>query len=104
MRIPVTVDRTVETLALIDSGAGGTFIDETFARNHNLPLTRLINPIPVYNVDGTRNKQGEITQYAWKELSIAGVTHHARLLVTSLGKESIILGLPWLRRTNAQID
>ena len=53
MRIPVTVDRTVETLALIDSGAGGTFIDETFAQNHNLPLARLINPILVYNMDGT---------------------------------------------------
>ena len=53
MRIPVTVDRTIETLALIDSGAGGTFIDETFAQNHNLPLTCLINPILVYNVDGT---------------------------------------------------
>ena len=104
MRIPVTVDRTVETLALIDLGAGGMFIGETFARNHNLPLTRLINPIPVYNVDGTRNKQGEITQYVWKELSIAGVTHRAWLLITSLGKESIILGLSWLRRTNTQIN
>ena len=56
MRIPVIVDQTVKTLALIDLGAGGTFIDEIFARNHNLPLTRLINPIPVYNMDGTRNK------------------------------------------------
>ena len=104
MHIPVTVDQTVKTVTLINSGAGGMFINETFAWNHNLLLTRLINPILVYNVDGTWSKQGEITQYTWKELSITEVTHRAWLLVTSLGKESIILGLPWLRCMNAQID
>ena len=70
MRIPVLIDRTVETHALIDSGAGGTFIDEQFARSHSLALTQLINPIPVYNVDGTLNKQGVISHYAWKEVTI----------------------------------
>ena len=104
MRIPVTIDRTVETPALIDSGAGGTFIDETFARNHHIALTPLITPLPVYNVDGTLNKLGKITHYTWRDISIAGVTRRTRLLATSLGKESIILGLPWLRRTNAQIN
>ena len=74
MRIPVTIDRTVETPALIDSGAGGMFIDEQFARDNNIALTPLINHIPVYNVDGTQNKQGAITHYAWRELSVAGIT------------------------------
>ena len=74
MRIPVTIDRTVETPALIDSGAGGMFIDEQFARDNNIALTPLINHIPVYNVDGTQNKQGVITHYAWRELSVAGIT------------------------------
>ena len=104
MRIPVTIDQTIETPALIDSGAGGMFIDEQFARDNNIALTPLINRIPVYNVDGTQNKQGVITHYAWRELSVAGITRRTRLLATSLGKEAIILGLPWLRRTNAKID
>ena len=84
MRIPVTIDRTVETPALIDSGAGGMFIDEQFARDNNIALTPLINRIPVYNVDGTQNKQGVITHYAWRELSVAGITRRTRLLATSL--------------------
>ena len=63
MRIPVTVDQTVETLALIDSGAGGMFIDEQFARANNIPLTPLLTAIPVYNVDGTQNRQGAIAHY-----------------------------------------
>ena len=104
MRIPVTIDRTVETPALIDSGAGGMFIDEQFARDNNIALTPLINHIPVYNVDGTQNKQGVITHYAWRELSVAGITRRTRLLATSLRKEAIILGLPWLRKVNPQID
>lgn len=104
MRIPVTLDQTVETLALVDSGAGGMFIDKQFAQNNKIPLTPLTTSIPVYNVDGTLNKQGAITHYAWKDLAVAGTTQRTRLLATSLGKESIILGLPWLRRNNAQID
>lgn len=104
MHIQITLDQTVETPALIDSGAGGMFIDEQFARMHNIPLTPLISPIPVYNVDGTQNKQGAITHYTWRNLSVAGTTHRTRLLATSLGKETLILGLPWLRRTNAQIN
>ena len=80
------------------------FIDEQFARDNNIALTPLINHILVYNVDGTQNKQGVITHYAWRELSVAGITRWTRLLATSLGKEAIILGLPWLRQTNAKID
>ena len=104
MRIPVTIDRTIETSALIDSGAGGTFIDKSFALRHGITLSPLAKPIPVYNVDGTRNKLGSIKEYTWRGITIAGTAYRVRLLATSLGNESIILGLPWLRRTNATIN
>ena len=104
MHIPITLDRTIETSALIDSGAGGTFIDKTFAHKHGIHLTPLDRPIPVYNVDGTQNKLGSITEYTWKGITIAGTGYRVKLLATSLGNESVILGLPWLRQTNAAID
>jgi len=50
------VKETVETLALIDSGAGGKFIDQNFAKNSGFETHKLEHPIPVYNVDGTPNK------------------------------------------------
>jgi hypothetical protein len=50
--------------ALIDSGAGGIFINESYAKQNNIPLSPLQNPIPVFNVDGTPNKDGVITHYA----------------------------------------
>ena len=40
MRIPVTIDRTVKTPALINSEARGMFIDELFARDNNIALPR----------------------------------------------------------------
>ena len=56
--------RVVETKALIDSGAGGLFIDKDFIKKLRAPLTK---PIPVINVNGTSNKNGIITQFARKD-------------------------------------
>ena len=61
MYLPLSIvsskDRTVtiETKALLDSGAGGIFIDHAFAKKHKFPFNRLHTPIPVHNVDGTLN-------------------------------------------------
>ena len=107
MRIPVSItckDRTVETNALIDSGAGGLFIDESFARKSKLPLLPIPHPIPVFNVDGTPNVNGTITHKVTGNLVVAGDKWQSELLATSLGKETAILGLPWLKSQKAIVD
>ena len=107
MRIPVSItckDRTVETNALIDSGAGGLFIDESFARKSKLPLLPIPHPIPVFNVDGTPNINGTITHKVTGDLVVAGNKQKSELLATSLGKETAILGLPWLKSQKAIVD
>ena len=53
-----TEEETVEMHALLDSGAGGEFIDQNYAKTLNLPLKTLDKPIPAINVDGTLNKKG----------------------------------------------
>ena len=65
MRIPLTItgEKDVESKALIDSGAGGIFIDETFARKLSLHLTQLNTPVPVFNADGTPNWRGKIKHF-----------------------------------------
>ena len=65
--------RTVEIKALLDSGAGGTFMDLSFAEQNSIPLKELEEPIKVYNVDGTRNKEGKIAYYTWVELKIGEI-------------------------------
>ena len=47
-------EKTVEVKALLDTGAGGCFIDQNYARRFE--THDLDEPIKVYNVDGTENK------------------------------------------------
>ena len=107
MHIPISIcleGQIVETKALIDSGAGGTFIDRNFATRNKVPLRSLKQPIKVYNVDGTRNKEGIIDHIAKTDIQISGHKTETELLATGLGKESVILGMPWLRKVNPIID
>ena len=54
-------ERTVKTKALLDTGAGGKFIDQNFVLEKGIRTRKLEKPITVYNVDGTKNKTGTIT-------------------------------------------
>ena len=56
-----TDKKIIETTALIDSGAGGQFIDHNFVKNFK--IKKLEKPLKAYNVDGTENKQGTIKNY-----------------------------------------
>ena len=55
-------------------------------------------------MDGTPNKQGTIQYYVNLNIEIHGRKWKEQFLVTGLGKHRIILGLPWLRKTNPVID
>ena len=108
MHLPIRVaegkERTVETEALLDSGAGGMFIDQNFAKENGLLMKPLTRPILARNVDGMPNKNGTITHYTTTDLLVGDQTMKTRFLVSGLGKEMIILGLPWLRQHNPDID
>ena len=99
-----TGSEIVENQALLDSGAGGEFIDQNYAKNLNLPLETLNKLIPAINVDGTQNKKGTIKHYVNLKLEIFGQLQTIRLLVTGLGKQKILLGFPWLQKNNLIID
>jgi hypothetical protein len=60
------------TQALIDCGATGCFIDIEWAKLNNVPTHPLTNPIPVYNVDGTANNAGAITDKTDEEAQDTG--------------------------------
>ena len=104
--IPIKIreNQTVETLGLIDSGAGGKFIDQNYARKIGCNIQKLEESLIARNVDGTKNKQGTITSYVDLDLTICGRTRKTRLFVTGLGKQRIILGFPWLNEQNPDID
>jgi hypothetical protein len=58
--------QTVETL--INSGTGGLFIDQNYAKNFD--INYLDKPVKAYNVDKTENKRGTINAYVKLEFSL----------------------------------
>ena len=95
---------SVETLALIDSGAGGKFINRKYVEQLGLPIQTLKRLIMARNVDGTLNKTGTITSYVDLTVKIDGQIMDIQLLVTELGYQRIILGFPWLNKCNLDIN
>jgi len=63
-------NKTIATNALIDCGATGmAFIDEDFARHHQLPLTPLQYPRSLEVIDGRPISSSDITHLANTHLS-----------------------------------
>ena len=99
-----TEEQSIETKGLIDCGAEGNFLDKDFVSEHRIPTFPLKESIKAKNIDGSINQKGEIMNATWLSVMIAGVTERIRFYVCRLGKDHLILGLPWLKQTNPQIN
>src|ERR1700678_4008076 len=109
LSIPITCktfggNKTIVTKVLLDTGAGGLFLDKKYATKHHIILHDLPNTITPRNVDGTLNEARQITQFTWVQVIIDKRKFLERLLVTNLGSSEIIFGLPWFTENNPQIE
>jgi hypothetical protein len=96
--------KVVALPALLDCGAAGLFIDGNFMKMKNLMTRKLSQPVNVYNVDGTPNEAGKVSE-VWKTvLRYRDHSEHAIFVVTCLGKQNIILGLDWLHEHNPEVN
>jgi hypothetical protein len=101
--VPINIGSSKQTIeTLIDSGAGGLFIDQNFAKNFD--INYLDEPVKAYNVDGMEKTRGTINTYVNLEFSLGERKFKERFYVTGLGKQRIILGFPWLHKYNPIID
>jgi hypothetical protein len=96
--------KRAETIALLDSGATENFISMQYAKEMRFPIKQLERPRPVYNVDGTRNKNGDIETYTDLEMQTGSQWTWLRFFLTDLGEQKIILGYPWFAATQPRID
>ena len=64
----------------------------------------LENPIPVVNVNGTRNQAGDITHFISIIIKIGRHAEKLWCVVTCLGKTPLILGHICLRRHNPEVN
>jgi len=90
--------------ALLDCGATGSFIDRDFVRSKGMNTWTLSQNISVFNVDGSPNEAGQITEVV--DVVLHYKTHSKRMLlaISGLGKQSLILGYDWLKNYNPKID
>ncbi|ESK89508.1 hypothetical protein Moror_16078 [Moniliophthora roreri MCA 2997] len=96
--------KIIKTQALLDSGAGRRFISMALAKRLGKKWIQLSEKIKVFNVDGTPNKTAWISHVVELEFKIAGKEFRENFMISGIGDERIILGLPWLRYHNPQID
>jgi len=90
--------------ALLDSGVTGSFIDRDFVHSKGINTWTLSCNIPVFNVDGSPNETGQISEVV--DVLLRYKTHSERMLlaVSGLGKQSLILGYNWLKDHNPKVD
>ena len=99
-----TISKTADETALINSGATENFIDIEVWKALNIGWFRLTKTIPVHNVDGSINKNGNIDSYVWLKVKLGGQERNMKFYLTSIGKECFILGYPFLETFNPRIN
>lgn len=90
--------------ALIDSGAEQSFLDAVLANKLGLPLVLLRKPLQVSTLNGSL--LAEIT-HRMQEITLVLSGNHVEKICLFLFKSPhtpLVLGYPWLKRHNPQID
>lgn len=100
--IPLTlkdVTISVQTMAFLDIGSMTNFVDDRFARKHNLKLSKKMIPLRTEAYNG---EQGLDVLWEWNgEIEAVGLNGDTErfnicLNVTRLGKHEVMIGLPWM--------
>ena len=90
--------------ALLDSGAMGNFIDRDFVQTKGINTRSISRPIPVYNVDGSPNEAGQISEVVNVVLHYKTHSERTLLAVSSLRRQNMILGYTWLKDHNPEVN
>src|SRR5258708_21392287 len=80
------------------------FINQDFMQRHWLETTPLPQPVLLRNVDGSANEHGSITEEVHTLLCFRQHSEKAQFAVTNLGRQSVIIGHPWLSHHNPEED
>lgn len=97
-------NRTINTVAMVDSGASTLFINKRLVEQNNIRTYPYKSPIKVRNIDGTDNKAGNITHFAVLKMGVAGRTMEEIFTVTDIGGEDVIIGIDWLKHYDPKIS
>ena len=89
---------------LIDSGATTNFLNRRVAKRLGFKPKKLKRPVPVKNVNGTPNKDGQLTHCVHLWVQLGKKKELMLFYLTNLGEDCMILGFPWLTTFNPKIN
>ena len=107
MKADITLQTSTKRVvipALIDSGATENCISKKLIQSYKLPKHSLNKPRLLRNADNSLNLSGPITHAVTLELQYAGKPQAYDFLVTDIGDDDIILGYPFLEKSNPPMD
>ena len=55
---------------MVDSGATTKFLHRCFVLENQVMMRKLVRPIPLYNIDGTENRNGMISEVTVLDMAI----------------------------------
>jgi hypothetical protein len=96
--------KRAETFALLDSGMTENFMSLEYAKYLHLPIKTLPQPRKLFNVDGTRNRAGDLKYYVDLNTRTGLKNTNLRYFLTDLGDHKVILGYPWFATAQPKID
>ena len=96
--------KQVDRKALLDSGATECFIHPRAVKQFKLTTQTLPKAQKVQNVDGTNNKAGQILEVVDLTVNNNGEQALHAFYVTDIGQDDFILGYPFLKASNPDID
>lgn len=100
-----TPSGSLNSYALVDTGASVNAIGFDFAHLHKLPLTKLARPMYIENADGSANINGAVTHKTKLTFTIQEhLDTDVEFMVTKLDHYPMYLGIPWLRHHNPTLD
>ena len=97
-------NQEIPTHALIDCGSTGiAFMDQDFARHHQIPLRGLKEKKQVEVIDGRPIEFRDITHIAKVGMKIQEHKEQLPMFITKLGHYAIVVGIPWLWLHNVAV-
>jgi len=93
-----------EEQILVDTGATENFIDKTTVEKLRLGTKRIPYARAVYNVDGTLNRSGSITEACDLLVTQGNKKERTQFFVTNIGRDRMLFGYPWCKKFKPDIN
>src|SRR6267154_6730751 len=110
LRVPATIfssvhpNKSLHTTAVVDTGAGATFIHWMFVRKHGIKTHKLEKPFSIRTADG-KTSEKKCTHYCHLAIKIDDRLMIGKFNVMNMSdRDMILLGKPWLSAMNPEIN